>query len=501
MPRMKILSQSDQKKFDTPPVFNSYERKHSFDVPSALVEIASGLRSPINQIGFLLAVGYFKSTKRFFRPEDYHIRDIDYVANRAGQHPEVFDASMYLPRTRQRHENQILDFYGYRRFDPEGEPVLDLEIDVMMRSQLKPKLIFWRCVDVLMRERIQLPTYYTLADLILTAINHRKKELALQIDQSLDSETRSLLDALFAQESEERYARYKLTLLKRLSQSTKPTQIKERAEDLIYIAELSNRLAGVLPVLQLGHEGIQYFANAVIKSDIFNLNQRSQEDRYVHAIAFITHQHYCFQDDLVDTLLSSVKTFQNGAQREHKDWCYEHRKTQHHALKQFAIDLDEHVFSVLNQIQTITEDQLINDTEKLSQINALLKSHQANLPQTQEQWHSLKDEMANDDDEKSYYDILEDRSIRLQNRISPILKAIDLQAESGASDLYEAIEHFKVTQGSIGTKAPLDFLRPQELVDITQDESFRTSLYKVFLFQHVAEALKSSQPSMNTLGS
>jgi len=155
----------------------------------------------------------------------------------------------------------------------------------------------------------------------------------------------------------------------------------------------------------------------------------------------------------------------------------------------------------LNQIQTITEDQLINDTEKLSQINALLKSHQANLPQTQEQWHSLKDEMANDDDEKSYYDILEDRSIRLQNRISPILKAIDLQAESGASDLYEAIEHFKVTQGSIGTKAPLDFLRPQELVDITQDESFRTSLYKVFLFQHVAEALKSSQPSMNTLGS
>jgi len=37
----------------------------------------------------------------------------------------------------------------------------------------------------------------------------------------------------------------------------------------------------------------------VIKSDIFQLNQRREEDRYVHVIAFITHQYYRLQDNLV----------------------------------------------------------------------------------------------------------------------------------------------------------------------------------------------------------
>ncbi|OJW53859.1 MAG: hypothetical protein BGO67_07130 [Alphaproteobacteria bacterium 41-28] len=85
-----------------------------------------------------------------------------------------------------------------------------------------------------------------------------------------------------------------MTLLKKLSQSTKPTQIKERTDDFLYISELYANLKPLIPALGLGYEGIRYFANAVIKSDIFQLNQRHEEDRYVHVVAFITHQYYRF---------------------------------------------------------------------------------------------------------------------------------------------------------------------------------------------------------------
>jgi len=57
-------------------------------------------------------------------------------------------------------------------------------------------------------------------------------------------------------------------------------------------------------------------------SDIFPPNQRDREDRYVHVVAFIAHQYYRLQDNLIDRLLSMVKSFQNSAQRDHKDWCY-----------------------------------------------------------------------------------------------------------------------------------------------------------------------------------
>jgi hypothetical protein len=36
MPRMTILSAAEQEAFESPPVFNSVQRKHYFDLPLAL---------------------------------------------------------------------------------------------------------------------------------------------------------------------------------------------------------------------------------------------------------------------------------------------------------------------------------------------------------------------------------------------------------------------------------------------------------------------------------
>jgi hypothetical protein len=46
----------------------------------------------------------------------------------------------------------------------------------------------------------------------------------------------------------------------------------------------------MLDALALNHEGIAYYANSVIKSEIFQLARRDQEDRYLHLVAFIAHQ-------------------------------------------------------------------------------------------------------------------------------------------------------------------------------------------------------------------
>ena len=53
MPRMRILSLTEQETFETPPNFNSIQRKQFFDFPKALLETAIVLRKPVNRIGFL----------------------------------------------------------------------------------------------------------------------------------------------------------------------------------------------------------------------------------------------------------------------------------------------------------------------------------------------------------------------------------------------------------------------------------------------------------------
>jgi len=196
VPRMNILNTVEREAFDSPPVFNSFQRKQYFDFPSKLRHFAAGLRDPAHRLGFLLSAGYFKAVKRFFSPTAFHPRDIEYVARQL----ELVDHTvrLYSRRTRHFHEHTIRRFYGFRLFDSDTCQLLLREIAGLVHSQVKPKGIFWRCVDILIREKVELPSYTRLTKLILGAINRRSRELAAMIARSLTQEARSLLDDLLS---------------------------------------------------------------------------------------------------------------------------------------------------------------------------------------------------------------------------------------------------------------------------------------------------------------
>ena len=108
---------------------------------------------------------------------------------------------------------------------------------------------------------------------------------------------------------------YKLTLVKKLSESTRPSKVKERVADLDLVGGLYHQLSPALQTLALNPEGIQYYAHSVIKSEIFQVTRRNDPDRYLHVIAFIAHQYFRLRDNLFDVLLTSLQSFQNGALR------------------------------------------------------------------------------------------------------------------------------------------------------------------------------------------
>ena len=86
---MRILSAADEVRFENPPVFNSAERKRYFDFSRSVLDVALGLRSPVNRIGFLLGYGYFRAARRFFSPQQYHDHDIAYVTNALDLPPDM----------------------------------------------------------------------------------------------------------------------------------------------------------------------------------------------------------------------------------------------------------------------------------------------------------------------------------------------------------------------------------------------------------------------------
>ena len=482
MPRMRILTAPEQEAFDKPPRFDHRERKKAFEFPRALLNMAKSMRSRCHRIGFLVSCGYFRAARRFFAPADFDPRDIAYVARQldAGDSPTI----AYPARTRQRHQQRLLEFYGFAPFGKDAEAALTIEIATMARTHLKPRLIFDRCVDFLIQRRVQVPKSGTLLELIRSGLQARKADLVALMDNHLTDEARGLLDDLFIAPDEQN--RYRLTLLKKLSQSTKPTRIKEAITDFETLAALHGELDSILSVLDLGVAGIRYYAGSVLKSEIFQIHRREASDRYIHTAAFVAHQFFRSQDNLVDIWLSVMASFQTTASREHKEKLLENRKDQHQRLKAAVHDLDREVFGMIREIRRFASAGDLSDSQKVAAIRGVLEAEPSGA------FERLKAGLDDAGQDRTWRDVLEAHSLRLQNRLNPILRVLAFEPNERAARLLTAIDHFKANDGAVTTRSPRDFLDTDERAALIRDDgTFRPSLYKVFLFQHVTGAIKS----------
>src|SRR5258708_30215395 len=133
----------------------------------------------------------------------------------------------------------------------------------------------------------------------------------------------------------------------------------------------------------------------------------------------------------------------------------------------------------------------LTDSEKVQRICALLTDNQVTQSLDPEQLAELKATLVTELSEEDYYLILSSKSVRMQNRVSPILKAVTFLAEPGAKDLHRAMEHFRLKDGAIDKTAPVDFLTPDDRTAVSRDGRFSVSLYKALLFLQVQSAIKS----------
>ncbi len=88
--------------------------------------------------------------------------------------------------------------------------------------------------------------------------------------------------------------------------------------------------------------------------------------------------------------------------------------------------------------------------------------------------------------------LLEKLSVKLQRRITQVIIALDFNETASDKNLISAIEYFKEKDGQITQHAPTDFMDKEEqefLLD--KDRKFSMSLYKILLFIHSVDGIKS----------
>jgi hypothetical protein len=143
---------------------------------------------------------------------------------------------------------------------------------------------------------------------------------------------------------------------------------------LSLVRGLYDQLSPTFQSLALMPGGIRYYAESVLRSEIFQLTRRDDPDRYLHVIAFIAHQFYRLQDNLVDVLLTSLRSFQNGAIREHKEQCYARREQQHEALKTLLGGLEREKVTCIRALLATRETRRLLEEDPVAELKASLLS-------------------------------------------------------------------------------------------------------------------------------
>jgi hypothetical protein len=492
---MHILTAAELKAFDTPPLLSHAQRETFFCISESLADLIVTLRSPTNRVCLLLTVGYFRATQRFF-VSPFSPTDVAYVTKQLDYTPEQIDLDAYDDKASAgRHRRLTLAYLSFRPFNRQARQEMAQEIRMMVRAQMRPKAIFLQMLTLLETRKTEIPGAYALTELITHERQQHKRELTETIEAHLSPTHRALLDALLEKQEalwqpEPQVQRYKLTLLKRFSQSTKPAKITGNVEDLRILRPLYHGVEAVIGPLDLPPEGVRYYANSVLKSQIFQVSRRAEDDRHLHLVCFIMHQFLRLHDVLIDTLLLSVQSALNTCEREYKERYYSGRTAQRQALQTLVDDVSEGMGTPLSDIEAIAFNEQLSDAEKVGDIQAILSQGQEQRRTVESQLLEVQQRSQGNED-ADYYAVLESKSIKLQNRVAAIVKELEFQGDDHA-ELLAAIEHYQQKNSALTQAAPVGFLQDhaQRLL-MDASGKFRVSLYKTLLFLKVAESIKA----------
>lgn len=478
MARINILNLSEQIIFEEPPIFNSIERKRYLNVTQQLELIIGSLKTPTNKVCFVLVFGYFKASHKFFARK-FHATDIDYVTQQLGFLTEDIRLKTYSRDRYRHHQNLILNHFGFAQFDSTAKEFVKVEIPQLIKVQFRAKIVLLEVVQLLTRKRIEIPSYNVLATLIASAINYYQDELNQIIEKNINSDQKNMLEALLKKAtgsgSDDKW-RYQVTRLKNPSQSVTPAKIKDNVTDMRELLDYYLKISPILTKLELNHECLRFYATSFIKSQIHQVLRRKESSRYLHLIDFIACQTLKVQDMLIDTLLLAVQSAKNTTEKNDKDSYYQGREIREQSITKLIDAVQKEFVDTVAAIKLILANTDLTAEQKLLAIDvALNKSEEES---DDDQFTVLKDELSKSQQNNSYYDTLEERSLKLQNRVADIIRYTIFDPTCGNLSLFKALKYYQEKLGNIDKNAPLEFMSPEQRNVIFVNNKFRVSLYK-----------------------
>lgn len=210
--RIKILDDHEIDELYGLPHFGHEEQAYYFSLTQEERDNANNHRTLENRVLFILQAGYFKAKTMFFSFEFNEVQDdVRYILR---QHfPLSTDIRLVEPvlrQTKHAQQQKILALYEHRACNASERVGLMEKACHVVKISAKPIYLFQALIHYLEVQRIVVPGYNFLQDVVSQTLAIERQRITEIIERSLDDKTRTVLDDLYVS----REGIYAITALK-----------------------------------------------------------------------------------------------------------------------------------------------------------------------------------------------------------------------------------------------------------------------------------------------
>ncbi len=423
--RLKILEDDEIDSIFSRPFFSDEERSIYFSLSATENAVMQKMHTYESRIYFILHLGYFKARQQFFDFETQMVEtDINYI------HRTYFPGinqgiSAVSKTTRLKQQSLILGICHYHACDATQQQKLEEKAQQLAKISSKPMYVFRELMDYMKQQRITIPVYSYLQDMIGQILKQEQSRLINIAQENLTDADTGSLDQLLSNP----HGLYEITQLKREPKDFSNREIAQEIERNRKIKRLYGTAKQLLLHLDISNESVKYYASLVSYYSVYHLNQLNRQLVFIYLLCFVYHRYQKLRDNLINSFIYHVRQYIDEAKAAAKDLVYEYR-----------LDQNRNLHKTGQVLKLFTDDTIAAETPfKVVQARAFSILERPQL-------ENMAEYIAQNTqfDEMLYqWEHIDKMSNRFKRRLRPILRTIDFSATTANESLLTAVSFLK----------------------------------------------------------
>ena len=475
--RLFVLSDEEISELYDRPVFDLADRRDKFSIDELTAELVSKMRKLDTKVALVLLIGYFRKkpvVSRFSFIEAQE--DVEYICDThfpgEGYPISVISDNTFSPLIKQMLE--IVGVSQYRRKDHYQKLMDRLKDTATIRAE--PLYLFDECLAFCNQERIALPGYTTLQDMVTDALVYERKRIERILKCHLTEGTREQLRNLIST----RGAISKLASIKRTAKDFSFAEVESEIVTHKSIGTIYPEIKVLVESLQLSQGNLTYYASMIRHRSISQLREYIESQSHLYLACYLYFRYRETNDNLLTTFRYNARKQKQAAEQYSKKRLSEN------------IEVVRDKLQLAGSLLNLFVDDSYNDAVEFGEIRKAAYSIIS-----KKEIKTISQHLGeNDYDTNEYsWQYVDNHHRKITNALRKVFISMDIHCDPPNSILAKQIESAKTELTTLGRIQTIDkrIIAPKDRPYLQQEDITDHKRFEYYLYRKILSRITANE--------